>query len=510
MAAALRIININQSLFGDEIVVQRMFISRGIPVILTYFPYTPHHVMYSLLAFFSQKIPIPIEISYRLPAVLASMGVVALSYIFARKFFTKFESAAIMFLNAVSFFAVCYSHVAKSYSITSLFVLIYLFALIMVIKNYQKFNGWFLLSLSLFVLLYMHVYNAYLSIGLIFMSVVIILYITEGKITLLILRRNPKAYARGMLASKRRSLAYGGNALLGFLLRRKLRTLIRGASLPWFKRFAAALLFAGALLFLCYSLQLPQVLEKFTIYRPRTSITTHISPAFLKGWLMHLTFWGEHKFIMYLCLLFAFIGLISLLRRKPSLATMIIIPPAVMLLIVYMTKSFIFPRYLLFTLPFFLMAFIEGAASFGKFIGKQTGSRITVVIFVIIFTAASSTVLLRYYKIGHQNIKGASEFIIAKALTTDKIVSFGEARDLFPFYEKRVKAVKTIEELEEILEQTSGNIYLLYGYKRALRNRNLEYNFIKKHFKPIKYFPGMYMDNADCDGEIFIEIAAKH
>jgi hypothetical protein len=188
---------------------------------------------------------------------------------------------------------------------------------------------------------------------------------------------------------------------------------------------------------------------------------------------------------------------------------MILIPPIVLLVIVYITKSFIFARYLLFTLPFFLMALLEGVALCGQAIAKQLGRRIAILIFVVVFTTVTSTVLLRYYKIGHQNIKSACEFIATKALATDTIVSYGTARDLFPFYEKRIKAVKTIDELEKILKQASGNVYLLYGYKRALYNANLEYNFIKKHFKSIKRFPGMYMDNADWNGEIFIEIAAK-
>ncbi|MEI6085571.1 MAG: hypothetical protein WCS70_14900, partial [Verrucomicrobiota bacterium] len=74
LALGLRLWGSRQSLFGDEIAVQQMFISRGLPVIFTYFPYTPHHVMYSVLAWFFEKLPLPIELSYRLPAILFGVG----------------------------------------------------------------------------------------------------------------------------------------------------------------------------------------------------------------------------------------------------------------------------------------------------------------------------------------------------------------------------------------------------------------------------------------------------
>jgi hypothetical protein len=162
----------------------------------------------------------------------------------------------------------------------------------------------------------------------------------------------------------------------------------------------------------------------------------------------------------------------------------------------------------LFTLPFFLILLVEGVASVGQFIGKKIVKSIALGTLAIIFTLSTATVLWKYYKIGHQNVKGACRFVSAQALSQDTLVSFGAARDLFPFYEGRVIAAKTKADLENALKNASGNVYLLYGYERVLRTSS-DFNFIKNNFRRLKVFDGMYMDSDCRDGEIFVEIAEK-
>lgn len=429
LAFALRLKGARQSLFGDEIAVQQMFISRGLPVILTYFPYTPHHVMYSVLAWFFERLPLPIELSYRLPAILFGVGAVALTYVIARRIFDSTTAMVTGVVSAMAFYGIAYSQFAKGYSATHCLTLL-AFLAISEIRNDRRW--WWVLGLTLGALGYVHLYNAYLCIGLTAMCLV--------------------------------------------------------ATGAW-RRLLFVLTIVGAILFLLYALQLPQIREQ--VARASSQPEEHLSLKFLRGWLMQLTFWGNAWPVAWGCLALAGAGAVALARREPMLTLVMLGTLAILIAVVALKDSWILPRYLVFTLPVFLILCVEGARLIGRTVG--------VAAFALVFLWPTTGVLAHYYRVGHQNIRGAAQ------LATRPAISYGLARDLFPFYNKEIKPVATFAELQSL----TGDVCVVYGWRKAWRGREDEYKYIDKHFEVVRRWDGMTMDLDEPDGEVVLARARR-
>lgn len=463
LALVLRLAGASQSLNCDEIIIQRMFISRGLPAILTYFPYVPHHVLYSMLAWFSERLPVSIEISYRLPAIIFSVGAVALVYVLARRLFGTIERWSTVLLCAISFCAITYSNVAKGYSLTGFLVLAFVFSVSVIVNNWQRTGGWVIFGSSLIALLYTHAYNAYLVIGLVTAFFVIVL-----------------------------RLYWSEKPILSMLL----------------KRFCLVSLIAGLVVFSLYSVQAPQVLDQF--------FSRHLHPEkklcvdFFLGWIAHMTFNGEHPVAMGACLLLAAIGLASLVKREANFAVFTIIPVAVVVIIAWITSSFIYPRYVMFTFPFFVIACVEGASFVGRLVGGRAGRRAMVTIFTATFIILTVPALKDHYTIGVQDVRGAVDFVTKQASPDDRIVSFALGLDLFPYYNNKIVAIRTRKDLERLLDETKGSVYLLYTFENIFRNRKEDFVFVQNKFKMIKRFPGMCKDDIEKGmGDIVVMVSLK-
>ena len=435
LALVLRLINVNQSLFGDEIAVQQMFISRGLTVILTYFPYTPHHVLYSLIAWFFEKLPFPIEVSYRLPSVLFGTGAVALTYLLARCIFNGLIATITALLSAVAFYGIAYSQFAKGYSATHCLTLLAIMGIAEMATNWQANRGWWLFGIALGTLGYIHLYNVYLCIGLTACCAVVILWSRAG------------------LAGLRRLLL-----VLGVV---------------------------GCALFLLYALQLSQILDQ--VARAASQPEEHLSIRLFPAWLAQLTFWGKAWPVTLVCLGLAVIGGVTLAKREPMFVFVGLGTPVILLVMVAWRDSWIYPRYLVFSLPVFLILCVEGA----RFIGKIPG----VILFALVFLWPTTALLNHYYKVGHQNIRGVAQLASGKPA-----VSYGGARDLFGFYNKNVKPIKTFTELQSL----NGDVYLMYGWRKSWHGLENEFQYIDQHFTVIHRFDGMAMEMMEPDGEVVL------
>lgn len=435
LALVLRVIGSTQSLYGDEIIVQQMYISRGLPVIFTYFAKVPQHVMYSVLAWFFERLPLPIELSYRLPAILFGTGAVTLTYLLARQVFDRMVATVTGILSAAAFFGIAYSQVAKGYSATHCMALLAFLAIIRIVTSWPSASGWWMLGISLVSLGHVHLYNAYLCVGLTTCVACVLLWC--------------------------------------------------GGGLASLKRLLLVLIISGAALFLLYSMQLPQILDQMA--RASTQPEEHLSLNILHGWLAQLTFWGECWQIALLCLGIACIGMIALLRREPVFTLLALGTPSILLALVALQSSWIYPRYLLFTLPLFLIFCMEGA----RVIGRTAG----VILFALIFLLPTTHVLANYYQVGHQNIRGAAQLAVGK-----QAFAYGGALDLFAFYNPGVKPVSTLTELQNI----KGDVYLMYGWRKSWRGRENEFSYIDQHFTVVKRFKGMTMDLFETDGDVVL------
>jgi hypothetical protein len=454
VALVLRLIGSQQSLFGDEVGVQQRYISRGLPVILTFYAHgTPPHVLYSLLAFFFERLPLPLELAYRLPAILFGTGAVALTYWLARRVLDRFMAATVGLCSAAALFGIVYSHNAKGYSATHFFALLAIVGLVRVADDWRSPRGWLWFCIAGAGLVWMHLYNVYLWAGLVVMFGGLIVWLTWGD--------------RRMLFA-------------------------------WSRRALFALGLTGLGLALVYALQIPQIYELFVQVTDKPE--EHLSLRSVQAWLMQLTFWGEAWPVALACGAVAGIGLLSLARREPRLTVALLFPVAFIWLMIYLKEAWIYPRYLVFTLPVFLLGLVEA--------GRRLG-RGAVAAIALLFLIPNARVLAEYYAAGNQNLRGAVQLAQATARTNDVFVAYGLARDLIPFYDARFRAVATMADLDKLRAETAGRVIVVYGWRKAWRSREGDFQRLDAEYELVGRLPGFLMDSTERDGEMFVLVSRE-
>ncbi|MDP7023676.1 MAG: hypothetical protein QGH42_05445 [Kiritimatiellia bacterium] len=460
LAFALRLIGSNQSLWGDEIAVQQMFVSRGLPVIFTYFPYTPQHVLYSVLAWFTQKLPLPIEISYRLPAVLFGSAAVGLTYMLTRRVMPRFGAILVAVLAAVSLPGIMFSHIAKSYSANHCMTLLVLMGVIGIGKDWRHSSAWWLFGGGLLALAHFHLYNAFLCAGLVFAMV------------FMMWRVLPDSASRWAV----------------------------------FRRLVFVLGIVGVALLLLYSLQLPQIAEQMR--RASSQPEEKLSVRFLRSWLMQLTFWGRAWPLALGLLALSLVGSVSLFRREKNMGWLLLLPIAWLLFFVVAMRSWIYPRYLVFTLPVFLILCAEGVhALLGR---SATRQRLGLVALAVVFVGATTPELVRYYQVGFQNVRAGVALAQSNAEAGDVLASYGLARDLFPFYSEDIVQIDSVESLDRRIEAARpGNLLLMYAWRKSWPNRQDEFEAIHERFATLGKFDGFAMDLDERDGEVVVLISKE-
>ena len=216
----------------------------------------------------------------------------------------------------------------------------------------------------------------------------------------------------------------------------------------------------------------------------------------LRAWLMQLTFWGQAWPVALTCAGIAGIGLISLAWREPRLALVLVVPAAFVWAMIFLKGTWIYPRYLVFTLPSFIILMVEA--------GRRVGGRYAVVAVALLFLLPNARALRKYYATGNQDIRGAVQVASRAAQPGDVVVSYGLARDLFPLYSPAVKPVLSLDELKQLLDHSSGTIYLMYGWRKAWRGKAAEFDYIDRHFTLVRQFDGVLMDSTEPDGAVVV------
>ena len=462
-ALALRLVGSGQSLISDEISIQQMFISRGIAVIVSYMPVMPQHVLYSLMAWFAQRLPVPIEVAYRLPAILAGAFAVPLFYLLCRRVLGVLASSVAGLLCASSIYAIAHAQMAKSYTWTHLVVLGWSLLILELFRRPNRLPAWIGMGLCYVVLPFLHLYN---------MHLVLVLGVTHVAL-LAWLAATPGAF----IANVRRLMVLG--------------------------------LFCGGLLFLLYAIQLPQIVK--LAREAATQPEEHLSIDFFRGWLMQATFWGRAWPCALVCLALAIVGGIALAAREGRFFLLVLLPVVGVVLLVAVRDAFIYPRYMVYALPVFVLFLVEGARFLGQRLAGGRGARIAVVGVGLLFLVPGTRVLLEYYRTGHQDIRGACAVAAAQARAADAVVSYGLGREDFEFYLPGVKVLESHTALQALVLKSTGrhDVYLLHSYPRIMKHRQDEWRYIEKHFEVIHESDGMLMDSAYRDGGVRVLRARK-
>ena len=458
VALVLRVVNLSQSLAADEVAIQQMFIDRGLPVIMTYMPSMPHHVLYSVLAYFAELLPLSLEVSCRLPAVLFGSGAVALFYVLCRRFFPRGESFLVSLLSALSLYGIVHSQMAKSYTVTQFGFLLALVSQLRIVDNPRGFAGWLGFGASLVLLVYGHLYNVYLAMGL----CVGFCFVALWK-----LPWQPRIV------------------------------------LAWVKRLGIVLCVCGAALFLLYALQLPQILS--LAREVQVQPEERMSQGFFEGWLMQMTFWGASWPIAVGCLAIVGLGLISLCILSPELAIIGCVPIVVLLSLVAVKDSFIYPRYLVFSVFIFLVCYAAAAVAVSRLVRKPWVGSLVLLLLFVLFVVPTGRALGEYYATGHQDLRGAVRF--AEAGSDLPVFAYGLCHDELPFYGTRTEGVRSFSELKQRVRTRKSRICLVVAYPGILANKTAEQRFIRSNFLVAKCLPGMLMDSNRRDGDVCVYVS---
>ena len=539
LALVLRLVGAGQSFNGDEVLVQHSFVGRGLPVILTYWPASTHHIGYEIFAWFSEQLPFSIEFASRLPAVLFGTLAVWAGYFLTRMFLTPLVSMCITFIHAVSLFAIMHSNMLKGYSCVHLCFLLSLMGIVKILSQPTETKGWLMLGISLAIMPYMHLHTVFLVVGIVLTFLILWLFTVGSNVNL-------------HLFFLRRSVLLFGLAALGLLL--------------------------------VYSIPLPQIIKTAQGMSERAELPLSID--FFKGWLMQMTFWNRFWYVSIIAIIFATIGAIRMIKLNLRMTVLLFAPVVAVLFFTWLTSGFIYPRYMVFSVPVFLVFLVMGLDAFASLLPSCFLRGTVLCALTTVFIVCQLPAMGNYYKYGNQNLRGAVELVRAKRSeqraeihdvrrdeyggergvwsenrrqgsevrdqgsggrltgrraevrnhekhemprkrmgrkeessppkadqpvaaregnnSCDTIVAYGLARKLFVLFDEDIKPVADLQELQDAMEAAGDKVYLLYAWRKSWKSRDAEFKWIDEHFETIHRFPGMLMDTTEPDGDVVL------
>jgi hypothetical protein len=456
LAFTLRLIGSGQSLWGDDIVIQAAHIDRGLPAILTYWPVWGEHTGYNILAWICQRLPLSLEAGARLPAVFYGAMSVAASFFVVRHLFRGVFLWGFMLLHSVSLGAIAHCHMLKGYTGVMFFALACVVVIPKALDDESSVAPWVTIGLLLAAMLCTLI-HIFLAIAIL-MTLAAVAVSTHGRESW---RLIPKSIV-----------------LIGIV---------------------------GCVSFLFYAMILPQFLDM--LYRFQTTSESGISSEFFVGCLMQFTFW-DRAWPLSLCVAaLSLLGCISLFRRERNAAYLLILPPLLVVGSALLLKTFVYPRYLLFALPAFLVLFVEGASLASKIVRQAAIQRVLFLVCISAFLCGSSLSLVNYYKAGHQDLRGAVHMAREAAdRSGGDVLAYGLARPLFGYYGGGIQEIDSIQQLEIHLQEAERDVYLLYAWRKAWAGREDEYKWIDRTFEEYYRFAGFGMDTTCRDGDVVIMV----
>ena len=449
-----------QSFGGDEVLIQQSIIDRGLPTILAYWPPSTHHIGYEVCAWLSERLPLPVEMAARLPAALFGSFAVAVCFVLLRRILSPVNVIVFSLLHAVSLYGIAYSTMLKGYSAVFLCFTVALVAIVRILSHPCGWVGWGALGTSLAVMLYMHLHSVFLVVGL--------------GLALLV------GWCRVVGIGKRASLVFAHRATV-------------------------AAISAILVVMVLYALPLPQVLRVTSGMGSRAEEV--LGANFFQGWLMQLTFWDAHWPMSLVFCLLALVGLVSLARRELDFVLLFLIPCGVTVFLTWGAGLFLYPRYMLISMPPFLVFCVEGASAIGGRLRFRQGRALAAISVLLLFLLCVAPPLLEFYRYGQQNIRGAALLIESKIGDEDIAMSYGLARALLPYYNGDIRPVDDIAGIRRVVQSVgTRNVYLAYAWRRAWRGRSRDFKWIDDNFEVVHRFPGMHMDSCERDGDVVVMV----
>jgi 4-amino-4-deoxy-L-arabinose transferase-like glycosyltransferase len=249
---------------------------------------------------------------------------------------------------------------------------------------------------------------------------------------------------------------------------------------------------------------LPQMLSHMANKDQLYSETT-LHRSFFPAWLAHLTFWTEYWPLSLASAVVAAFGILCSLKGQSRMTVLFLVPPIVVLAIVYLLKSWIYPRYFMLFLPMFFIAMVKGIRVLAETVfPRRWANWGTVLGAMLLVGAPSAFITAKYYHVGKQNYREAARMATQLAGPNATIVSYGFGRDWFRYYEPRAMPIKNASELSQLISHSQKPVYLLYSFDHVLRNKQADYWLVYDNFVLVRRFPGMLKDDWPDIGDVYL------
>ncbi len=450
LGAILRSVNLNQSLWGDEIATLEVFVKQ-----IKFWRYVELGVslIYSWLGLISLKLFGESEITGRLPAFLLGIIAIPSIYYITKRLFSRKEGLLAAALLCVSYFHIRYSAELRGYTALFLSSLLSSYMFLKIVLNRENTK---ITRAQIWL-------TAYTVLGALshfyFIWVLFAQYLTLFSIPVVEKITGRKILEKGNIRHTINALTWG---------------------------ILIALLLYGPQL-------LPAIILKYAEWRDAGEIKNFFD---MIGVLLTGSRNVIYIFIFPAIMLFS---LIDWWRNKKEVLLIYFIGLTLPLIIVKLICKVTFPRYFIYLLPIWLIATTHGFKIISEKLRLSLRPAVLSLLVVIFasFQVPATIHYFQYYKKGMQDNRSAGKFIDIAAGANDLVTSIGLGHKATPYYIKKhkVEFFKNEEELGRQLETGRQRTWCVVAFPTA-HNATTEamYKIVKEKSRLVAYFSGMTAD----------------
>jgi mannosyltransferase len=439
----LRLIHLGTGLWFDEIQTLVTHVRLPIGRILTEYPNTNHHPLYTVLAHASTSLIGESGVALRLPAALMGTASLWAFWRLALRVTDRREALLGTFLLTVSYHHLWFSQNARGYSGLLLFSLLGTTAFLRLLEDPRV--PWTAVAW----------YGGCMALAA---------YIHPTAVAL------PAAHAIGLGVLALSSRKTGVHAL-------------------W--RPTAGLLLAGCFTLVLYAPMLGQLVRELTAANPQGAETAWKSPLWLvletaRGLSMGLP-GGWMTLGVGVVVIAA--GLVSFFRRSPLLLWLLIGPALVTATVILVQRHNLWPRFFFFSAGFALLIALRGGFAMAQVLFRARGP-VLATAGVLLAVAASAAMLPRAWR-PKQDFEGAARFMDRERSPEDAVVTV-DLTD-FPFRRwlgRNWETARSEAQLESI-ERGHRRTWVLYTFPVRLQVVQPDiWNRLTARYRTAAVFPG--------------------
>lgn len=450
----LRLVNLNNGLWIDEILSLVYFARLPFSEIVSTYTNSNQHTFYSVLAHFSIGMFGEHPWSLRLPSLVFGVLSIPVIYYLGKLVTTNKEAILATILLTVSYHHIWFSQNARAYTMLLFWTLVVAYLFIRNMEN-RSFASWLGYAVAIALGMYSHLTMAFV------LSSHILIYLW---------------YCLENFNKDNNQRVHWKGAPFGFLL---------------------------SILFSIF-LYLPILSQMIHFYlQKKQTVLSHVSSPFwaiieaLRGIQDGL---GIGMVGLLLCIIIFVSGLLSYAKENRVVIALFLLPAVITCVATVVLHRPIFPRFFFYMMGFALLITVRGAMNTGKYLEKaivikslrkviRNGLGVFLIILLIFFSIFP---LKHLYSFPKQDYIGAMNFVNTHRMDYESVLTVGSCifTPYHRYYNKDWQHIKNMEQLENILAKGS-RVWLIYTFPIYLKTGDPDLMaFINKNFTTVKVFRG--------------------